>query len=280
MRVLAIQLHTTAGEVTANYRRAFGLLEHGAELYRPNVIMLPEAFAAYAAAADLRPFAEDVPGPTTQRFCEYSARYDALILFGLVRRSPAGNGLLNSAVVVDRGEVVGIYDKTHLVMGDRPAELDERAIFVQGDRLGLFDTRFGRIGVLICHDGVYPEVWRVLALEGARAIFWLINDGDMSAWGKAHAFWNLTPVFACNRVTRGQNGARKGGGSFFADVHGKALDIAGTSEGFVFAEVDLEEQAAYRASGRDLWANFFRVRRPDLYESLSRRDDALPEAPP
>jgi predicted amidohydrolase len=277
MRVLAIQLHTTAGEVAANYDRAYRLLEQGAELYRPDVIMLPEAFAAYAAAADMRPYGEDVPGPTAQRFCDYSRHYDAMILYGLVRRDPLGRGLFNSVVVVDRGELIGIYDKTHLVMGDRPAELDERAIFVQGDRLGVFDTRFGRIGVLVCHDGVYPEIWRALALEGARAIFWLVNDGDMSAWGKAHAFWNLTPIFSCNRVTKGPNGKRKGGGSFIADVHGEFLDLAGTAEGFVFAEVDLDEQARYRAEGRDLWSNFYRVRRPDLYGSLVRpieRSDA------
>ena len=286
MRMLAIQLQTddywhglTESQVAAHYDRAFTLLEHGAALYRPDVILFPEAFAAYCASTDMRPFAEEVPGPTTDRFCRYSSRYNAMILFGLIRRAPSGEGLYNSVVIADQGKILGIYDKTHLCMDHSPetrALKNEQEKFIPGDRLGLFDTRFGKIGVMVCHDGDYPEVPRALVLEGAKAIFWLMNTADRSAMARLYAYWNATPVFTCNRVIWStcspevEDGRRRGGGSVFIDVHGEPFDIAGTAEAFVFAEVDLDEQAAFRAEGITSEANVFRVRRTDLYGSLAR----------
>ena len=148
---------------------------------------------------------------------------------------------------------------------------NEQEIYLPGDRLGLFDTRFGRIGVLICHDGDYPEVWRALALEGARAIFWISQTRvDVSVWAKMHAAWNATPVFNCNLAQRDEAGVAFAGRSAFFDLRGNPLDTAGTAEALLFAEVDLDEQARYRAAGQSAWANYFRVRRPELYGALTR----------
>lgn len=280
MRVLSIKPEIVVGQVTANYQRAFSLLEQGASLYHPDVILLPEGFAVYNNTPDPtwpEQVAEPVPGPTGEAFCACSRRYGAMILFGLVRRNPAGAGLYNSILVIDDGKIVGIYDKTHLCMDHRPetcAYKNEQALFLPGDHLGLFDTRFGRIGVQICHDGEYPEMWRVLALEGAQAIFWPMNCGDMSVWAKLHARWNAVPVFTSNVVTRNAQGQRRGGGSICVDVHGEPFDAAGTAESFVFADVDLAGQAAFRAAGVTPQANVFRVRRADLYGSLTRRGGA------
>lgn len=270
MRVLAIQLQTVDGQVDANYERAFALLAQGAEMYRPDVVILPELFAVAGVAEDLHPFAEDVSGPTVSRFAEYSRRYGMMVLVGIIRK--AGENLYNSIVLVDRGEVIGFYDKTHLVMEHRPerkALCNEQDFYVPGDKLGLFDTRFGRIGIMICHDGEYPEVPRALAIGGAQAIFWPINNGELSSWAKLHARWNTTPVFSCNRVWMGDDGVRKGGGSIFVDIYGNAWDSAGTSEAFVFADVDLAEQAKFRDAAVTPQANLFRVRRPDLYRPLA-----------
>ena len=274
MKVLSIQMQSTTGQVAANYERAFSLLELSARLYRPEVILLPEAFAAYMAGPDMRQFGEDVPGPNADRFCQYSQRYQAMIMFGLIRKNPRGDGIYNSVVIVDKGQILGIYDKTHLTMNLRPEDRalkNEQEIFLPGDRLGLFDTRFGRIGVLICHDGDYPEVWRCLALEGARAVFHLSETSvDVGAWARLHALWNTTPVFTCNLLKRDQHGAKIGGRSVFADIRGNLLDAAGTAESFLYADVNLDEQDSFRAGGLHPWANYFRVRRPDLYGALTR----------
>ena len=272
MKVLSIQLHSAPNDPPENYRRAFKMLEYGVELYEPDVIMLPEGFAGFRTEIPHRDFAEPVPGPATDRFCEYSRRFNVMILFGLIRKAPSGDGIYNSIMIIDQGEVIGIYDKTHLSMDNRPEYQElysEQAIFIPGKRLGVFDTRFGRIGVLICHDGEFPEPWRAMVLEGAEAIFWPMSAGDFSSWAMLHARWNAVPVFTCNPIGSYDDGTRQGGGSVFADVHGRPLDKADTAEAFLFADVDLAAQTAFRTEGLTPQANVYRVRRHDLYGSLT-----------
>jgi hypothetical protein len=67
-----------------------------------------------------------------------------------------------------------------------------------------------------------------------------------------------------------ENGERRGGGSIFVDAHGEPFDVAGSAESFVFAKVDLEEQAKFKAGGISNVDNVYRVRRTDLYEPISQ----------
>lgn len=273
MKVLSVQVDTETGKVERNYERAFVMLEAGLKLYEPDVVLFPEGFASYLASTDMTAFAEDVPGATTERFCRYSKDHDVMIAFGLIRRDPKGRGMYNTIVLIDRGQIIGLYDKTHLTVDHRPglSELkNESRMFLPGEKLGLFDTRFGRLGILICHDGEYPEVWRCLALEGARAIFWLMNCGDASATARSQARWNAIPVFTCNKVYRHEDGDRRNGCSIHVDAAGETLDLAGAAESFVYSDVDLDKQMQYRRDGVTSLANAFVIRRPELYGAIVR----------
>ena len=95
------------------------------------------------------------------------------------------------------------------------------------------------------------------------------SAGDFSSWAMLHARWNAVPVFTCNPIGSYDDGTRQGGGSVFADVHGRPLDKAGTAEAFLFADVDLAAQTAFRTKGVTPQANVYRVRRHDLYGSLT-----------
>ena len=142
LRVLSIQLHVKKNnleDVAENYKRAYALLELGSRLYHPNVILLPEGFASYDNSKIKGGIAEEVPGATTDKFCQYSAQYNTMIIFGLIRRNPVGEGCYNSAVLIDHGKIVGICDKTHLYMDPRPCA-NEQAMFLPGKEWGLFDT--------------------------------------------------------------------------------------------------------------------------------------------
>jgi predicted amidohydrolase len=274
VKIVGIQMQSVTGRVALNNERAFQLLERAQRLYEPDVILLPEAFAAYGSAHDMGSVAEPVPGPTTDRFCEFSAAHDVLVLFGLVRRDPEGGRPFNSAVIVDQGRVLGVYDKTHLTMDLEPearATANEQEIYQAGDRLGVFDTRFGRIGVLVCHDGDYPEVFRALALEGAEALFWIAQTRvDVSGWAKGNAVWNTVPVFLCNLAKKDDQGRGFAGRSAFFDYKGHELDTAGTAEAFLYADVDMKERSKFLADGLSAWSNHYRVRRPELYGALTR----------
>ena len=127
---------------------------------------LPEEFDLIGCAPEqVATLGETIPGGEITERLRAQARQYGLYVIGALRERD-GEAIHNTAVVIGRdGEIVGKYRKTHLA----PGEWDE----VQaGDEYPVFTTDFGRIGVLICMDIHYPEIWRILALQGAEIIFW------------------------------------------------------------------------------------------------------------
>jgi len=181
------------------------------------VLCLPELFRTpyfcQREDAPLFDLAETIPGPTTEAFSEICRQHNvAAIVPVFERRAP---GLYhNSAAVIDAGgALLGVYRKMHIP--DDPGYY-EKYYFTPGD-LGfrVFETRFGKVGVLICWDQWFPEAARLAALQGATvlcyptAIGWNPKDRrsmaaleQLDAWRtiqRAHAIANGVYVAAVNR---------------------------------------------------------------------------------
>jgi N-carbamoylputrescine amidase len=195
-------------------------------------------------------------------------------------RTPAG-GYFNSALACDeRGEVMGIYRKTH-IPAYFPDEQQggtgsyERMYFSPGPALPVFEWRGIRFGIQICYDRLFPEPSRVLALQGAEIIFMPIcystySDAAHRAgiWDvalRARAYENGVYVVAANRV--GQEGVRNHlGRSMIVDPTGTIVGEAGnTKEELLVAEIDL---ACVRGDRKKI--PWWRDRRIDLYGPLSK----------
>jgi N-carbamoylputrescine amidase len=183
----------------------------------------------------------------------------------------------NSLAMVQDGEVIGFYRKSHIP--DGPG-YEEKFYFSPGDTgFRTWDTQHGRIGVGICWDQWFPEAARAMALLGADLLLYPTAIGNevgsqagndtSDMWRRAmegHAVCNHVPVAAANRV--GREGALTFyGSSFVIDHRGRPLAQAGRgTEETIFAEVDLAQASSDRAG----WG-LFRDRRPDLYKVLTRR---------
>ena len=165
MRIACVQMEPIIGAKSDNVARSVVLLakaaDRGAEL-----VVLPElantgyVFESRAEAASL---AEPVPsGETTRIWCEVAADKHIHIVAGITEQ--VGDTLFNSAVLIAPGGYVGVYRKMHL-WGD------EKKVFAAGD-LGfpVYETALGRIGIGICYDGWFPEMYRLQALAGAEII--------------------------------------------------------------------------------------------------------------
>ncbi len=111
----------------------------------------------------LRSFAETIPGPTTDRFGAIAKKYNMYIIANLIEKR---NGdLHNTAVLIDRkGKVQGTYRKVQL-------PVPESWVLKAGDEFPVFETDFAKIGIAICYDMTFPEITRILALQGADMIF-------------------------------------------------------------------------------------------------------------
>ena len=247
------------------------------ELFRSRYFCQSQDPAAFALA-------EPIPGPSTGAFQKLARDRAVVIVASLFeRRAP---GLYhNTAVVIDAdGRLLGRYRKMHI---PHDPQFEEKFYFAPGD-LGFraWNTRYGRIGVLICWDQWFPEAARLTALQGAdlllypTAIGWLpaeraaLGAEQHAAWEliqRSHAVANGCYVAAVNRV--GFEPAPQGGGiefwgqSFVAGPDGALLTRAAPDrEGILLAELDWSRIDSARVT----WP-FLRDRRTDAYAPLTAR---------
>jgi N-carbamoylputrescine amidase len=227
--------------------------------------------------------AEPIPGPTTERLASLAKELGVAIVASLFERRAAGLYHNTAAVLDADGSLLGIYRKMHIP--DDPLYY-EKYYFTPGD-LGFraFQTRFGRIGVLVCWDQWYPEAARLTALEGASVLFYPTaigwhptekaeyGEAQVSAWEtiqRSHAIANGVYVASPNRI--GHEGPKDGGleffgSSFIADPFGRVLQKASQDrDEILIAEVDPAVQETTRRN----WP-FLRDRRIDAYQGLTHR---------
>jgi N-carbamoylputrescine amidase len=223
--------------------------------------------------------AEPIPGPTTEALSAAAKKHGVTIVSSLFERRAAGL-YHNTAVIFDAdGQTAGIYRKMHIP--DDP-NYYEKFYFTPGD-LGFkaFDTRFGRVGPLVCWDQWYPEAARLTALRGAQILFyptaigWLhaekaeYGTSQHAAWEtmmRSHAIANGVFVVAVNRVGK-EEGIEFWGASFVADPNGNILARASHDrEETMVVECDLDRIDVVRTH----WP-FLRDRRIDAYDDLTRR---------
>ena len=227
--------------------------------------------------------AETIPGDTTEAFQRLAKRCGIVIIVSLFEKRSAGV-YHNSAAVIDAdGSLLGIYRKMHIP--DDPL-YHEKFYFTPGD-LGFraWDTRFGKIGVLICWDQWYPEAARLTAMQGAELLFYPTAIGwhpsekekygeqQRDAWQtiqRSHAVANGCFVASVNRVGHetpvGGDGIEFWGGSFVAGTSGEILSQAGLDESVLLLEVDLGNVDLTRTH----WP-FLRDRRIDAYGGITKR---------
>ncbi|MCE2693117.1 MAG: carbon-nitrogen hydrolase [Verrucomicrobiota bacterium] len=223
--------------------------------------------------------AEAVPGPTTEALAPLAKELGVVIIVPLFEKR--GPGLYhNTAAVIDAdGTVLGKYRKMHI---PQDPGFEEKFYFTPGD-LGyrVWDTKFGRIGVLICWDQWYPEAARLTALAGAEILFyptaigWLPSEkatlgaAQHCAWEtvqRGHAVANGCFVAAVNRVGTEQQ-SEFWGQSFVANPYGEVVAKASVSaEEILIVSCDLSAVEDIRR----IWP-FFRDRRIDTYAPLTKR---------
>ena len=286
-KVGLVQMSMSA-DPQANLDKAAARVEEAARK-GAQVVCLPELYRSpyfcQKEDAALFDLAETVPGPSTERLSAVAKKAGVAVVVPIFeKRAP---GLYhNSAVILDAdGKTAGLYRKMHIP--DDPA-FYEKFYFTPGD-LGFkaVDTKFGKVGTLICWDQWYPEGARLTALRGAAVLFyptaigWHPHEKDQhgaqqrDAWRtvqRGHAIANGCYVAAVNRVGHepgppGQAGLQFWGSSFVCDPFGVVIAEAPVDrEQVLVAEVDIARLEDVRRN----WP-FLRDRRVDAYGGIDRR---------
>jgi len=252
--------------------------------YDPTKAIVPYINRAGQDGAQLVVFPEyilghiPVPGPTTDRIAAAAASNHIYVIIGCWEVYDADH-FANTALIFDRqGMIVGKYHKTHAAIDHyegeppwaRPPQGRDRAWLMQHDpewimekgrELPVFDFDFGRVGVMTCYDGWFPECARVLSLKGAELLVWINGRG-----GSVEDFLMKSAMFTSHGAMVTANQAY-GGGTMIGDCTQWPTRIMercpDKEEAYITATVNLERVRQIRRESRN-----FRQRRPDLYGEI------------
>ena len=248
VRLATVHYRPQGGKSAADNCREFAPLIEKAARQKADLVVLPETLTYYGLGKDYADVAEPIPGPSTEYFGKLASEHDLYIVAGLLERDR--HLVYNVAVLIGPdGKLAGKYRKVCL-----PRSESEGGI-APGNEYPVFQTRFGKLGMMVCYDGFFPEVARELTKAGAEVIAWPV--------------WGCNPLLARARATENSvylvSSTYTGADSNWIvsgifDHQGETIAVAQEFGDVVIAEVDLDQRMHWSGIG-DFKAEMYR-RRP------------------
>ncbi|ERL54402.1 carbon-nitrogen hydrolase family protein [Psychrobacter aquaticus] len=236
MKLMIAQTNPVWAEPTTNLEALESLCRLAVEA-KVDLLALPElAFTGYNIFERLDALAEAIDGSIVTAVASLADKYGLYVLFGLAERRPNGE-LSNAAILIDdHGQHIATYDKRYL--WDR-----EHQFFTAGKESCVVDTRFGKLGLMICYDNEFPEVARELAQAGAQIILsptanMLPNAERQVLQIRTRAIDNQCFVACINR-SGVEESLHYCGNSIVAGPDGEVLGRLGLAPGTVIVDIDL-----------------------------------------
>jgi len=238
------QFRSVQGDTRANLNKMLEMIDQASEA-GADLIVFPElAYSGYFNPSYvMQRLAEPREGPFVQAMCKAAKEKRIHIIAGYPEAGPIPGKLFNSAIFVnDEGAVIENMRKVY-------AWGSEKLIFAEGNRFPVVQTKFGKVGMLICYDVEYPEPARIEALKGAEIIVdcsvWSIDPAE-HRWHvdlQGNALFNLLFMVGCNTV-----GDNVCGSSMIVGPDGEERAVASrTEEELLIHEIDLDEILAIRS---------------------------------
>lgn len=267
-KIALVQYQSILHDPGENAKRAAAMVGEAAE-NGAKIVCFPEMFnTGYnfdLIGGDFYRYGENLDGNTVSVLRQAAKTHGCYVIAPITLEKKVPGVFYNSAVLIDdEGNVQGEYSKHHLWAA-------ERYYFHCGDEIPVFDTKYGRLGIMICYDAGFPEVARILTLKGAELIFmpsaWRVQDWDM--WNlniPQRALENTLYVAGVNRYgTEGD--LYMFGNCKVADWRGRIIsESRRESEEIIYADIDLDAEARARME-----IHYLKDRRPGSYGPITEK---------
>jgi predicted amidohydrolase len=183
-----VQIAITPNDVQANVNKGITWLKRAVDEYQAELVVFPETvttgYETALAPEDLWDLVDEAPGRITHDIQAAAKELGVHVVWPSYRRGTERGVVYNAAILIGPvGEIIGIYDKTHPAPWERT---DGGGWATVGTRADVFETALGNIGMIICYDGDFPELSRLLAVKGAEIII------RASALQRSYDIWYIT----------------------------------------------------------------------------------------
>lgn len=268
IKIAAIQMSTVADKME-NVRTVKTYLEKIKD-ENPDFVILPEMFCCPYQTENFPIYAEKEGGPVWQQLSGYAKQYGIYLIGGSMPEKDAEGNVYNTSYIFDReGKQIGKHRKVHLfdidVKGGQTFK--ESDTLTAGDSDTVFDTEFGKIGVMLCFDIRFPELSRMMVNDGAKVIF--VPAAFNMTTGPAHwelsfgtrALDNQIYMVGCAPARDVSAGYISWGHSIVTDPWGRVTGMLDENEGILLAELDMDYEEQVREE-----LPLLKSRRKDMYK--------------
>ena len=268
IKIAAIQMPTVADKME-NVRTVKTYLEKIKD-ENPDFVILPEMFCCPYQTENFPIYAEKEGGPVWQQLSGYAKQYGIYLIGGSMPEKDAEGNVYNTSYIFDReGKQIGKHRKVHLfdidVKGGQTFK--ESDTLTAGDSDTVFDTEFGKIGVMLCFDIRFPELSRMMVNDGAKVIF--VPAAFNMTTGPAHwelsfrtrALDNQIYLVGCAPARDVSAGYISWGHSIVTDPWGRVIDMLDEKKGILLAELDMDYEEQVREE-----LPLLKSRRKDMYK--------------
>ena len=268
IKIAAIQMPTVADKME-NVRTVKAYLEKIKD-ENPDFVILPEMFCCPYQTENFPIYAEKEGGPVWQQLSGYAKQYGIYLIGGSMPEKDAEGNVYNTSYIFDReGKQIGKHRKVHLfdidVKGGQTFK--ESDTLTAGDSDTVFDTEFGKMGVMLCFDIRFPELSRMMVNDGARIVF--VPAAFNMTTGPAHwelsfrtrALDNQIYMVGCAPARDVSAGYISWGHSIVTDPWGRVTGMLDENEGILLAELDMDYEEQVREE-----LPLLKSRRKDIYQ--------------
>lgn len=256
-KIALAQIELELGSLDRNFNTAKEAVVEAAQ-EEVDIVLLPELWASGYDLENAQEYASPLSGGWFAKMRELAISQGVALGGSMIEEQ--GENLYNTFLLVDKnGTDLGYYRKTHLF-----DLIEEKKYFQAGNELAVIDSPWGKIGLALCYDLRFPELFRAYALKGAETIL-LVAEWPrrrIAHWDillQARAIENQCFIAAVNKVGTSK-GELLGGNSAVINPMGKILVQGGKSPGVFVTEIDPEETAKARN-----WMPVFTDRNPNVY---------------
>ncbi|MUK87498.1 carbon-nitrogen hydrolase family protein [Ornithinibacillus sp. L9] len=259
MRVTIGQFDPVLGDKAENIVRMIRIMEQASEA-SADIVIFPElSLTGYFIQDVDAKLAEPINGVSIQSIQEKSRSLRLHTILPWPELAEDGSVYNSACLISDMGEMIGTYRKVHLYE-------TEKEVFTAGNEFNVFETKIGRIGLMICFDLDFPESTRILNLKGADIVLSPTNNmvpyqRYHEAYVRSRSMENELPIVSCNRIGNERDLTFFGESTAY-DAYGNQLIKLDSKETIQTAEIPINQQ-------RDPNLQYKENRIPKIYEQLT-----------